>query len=221
MTTYIYIPIMTPEMATIANQWNQSRVTRNKQPYPIITVSDKGFRKSLRRRFGGGELADVDAGDKIYLLSHGLSTATSGGALAIGNKRGGQLQNGFVGGIQVVGGDMKMYRVDELARAIDKEGLTKNFRDLRVFCCNAGRDASHQGNAVQPFAQRLKSALVVRGYHNIIVTGYLGDLVASYSEFFAPGTTFVSGDAVAGIGLGVKIDGEAYVQDAKSHTVQF
>lgn len=222
MTTYIYIPIMTPEMASIANQWNTERMAAKQSAYPILSVNDTGIAKSLRRKFGGGELSGVAATDTIWLLSHGISTPTSGGALAIGNKRGGQLQQGFIGGQTVEGGRYKLYRVDELARALEREGLTKDFVDLRLYCCGAGLDATDRGgNPVQPFAQRLKSSLAGRGYASVVVTGYLGDLVAGYSEFYAPGTLYANADAVAGVGLGIKVAGETYRQDASRHVRQF
>lgn len=221
MAKYIYIPIMTPEMASIANKWNLERVQAGKNAYQILSVDDQGIAKALRRKFGGGELNVVAADDTIWLLSHGISTPTSGGALAVGNERGGQLQQTFIGGQTVVGGHYKFYRVDQLARAIEREGLTKAFVDLRLFCCCAGAPAMHNGNPVQPFAQRLKNSLVARGYAGIVVTGFLGDLVAGYSEFFAPGTTYADQNAVAGCGLGIKVANEVYVQDAKNHMVRF
>jgi hypothetical protein len=221
MAKYIFIPIMTPEMASIATKWNNERVAAGKGAYGILSVTDTGIAKSLRRTFGGGQLSGVAAGDTVWVLAHGISTPTSGGALAIGNKRGGQLQNDFVGGAKVVGGQWKIYRVDELAAVIEKEGLVKTFVDLRLFACEAGLPATHNGNPLQPFAQRLKNALVGRGYANVVVTGFLGDLVAGYSQYYAPGTIIVSSAAVAGSGLGIKVAGQTYRQRAKNHMVQF
>lgn len=221
MTNYIYIPIMTPEMAHVANKWNNSRIARNKAAYQIIATSDSGVAKSLRRKFGTGSLEAVTASDKLCLLSHGLSMPDSGGALSIGNRRGGTLKHGFVGGTYTEGGTLKMYRVDQLARAIEKEGLTKSFVDLRLFCCNAGREATYNGQMIDPFAQRLKNAMVGRGYNAISVTGFTANLVLDYKEFFPAGTTFASTSTTSGVGLGVKLDGEMYTQDARLHMATF
>ncbi len=162
-------------------------------------MNDTGISKALRRKFGGGTLSAVAATDTIWLLSHSISTSTSGGALVIGNKRGGQFRDGGFGPT-VVGGVHKLYRVDQLPRAIEKEGLIKDFLDLRPYCCGAGLDATNNGQAVRPFAQRLKPSLTGRGYTDVVVTGFLGNLVAGYSEFVAPGTLVLGADAVAGVG---------------------
>jgi hypothetical protein len=219
MAKYIYIPIMTPEMASIANKWNNERVAAGKAAYGILSVNDSGIAKSLRRTFGGGELSGVAAGDTVWVLSHGLTAG--GGAVVVGNKRGGQLQNNFAGGPTVVGGQMKSYQADQLAAMLEKEGLVKTFVDLRLFACEAGLPATYQGNPLLPFAQRLKNALVGRGYANVVVTGFLGDLVAGYSQYYAPGTIIVGAAAVAGTGLGIRVAGEAYRQRAKNHMLQF
>ena len=221
MTTYIYIPILTAEMASIANKWNTDRSKVGHAPYPILSVGDTGVSKALRRKFGSGRLDGVAATDTIWLLSHGIATRTSGGALVIGNMRGGRYQQTMSGIPEPVGGENKLYQVGQLARAIEKEGLTKDFVDLRLYCCGAGLDATNGGRAVQPFAQRLKASLTGRGYAAVIVTGFLGDLVAGYSEFYAPGTMSLYRTKPAGLGLGVKVTGETYAQNALNHQRQF
>jgi hypothetical protein len=220
MTTYIYIPIMTPEMATIAKTWNTGRVTHGEAPHPIIAVDDKGMSKSLRRTFGEGKLQNVLATDTVYLLSHGI-TARNGGAAIIGNDRGGRLVQGL--GLSVVDGTAKTYTETQLSRSIKKEGLTTSFVDLRLFCCGAGLPVGlAAGRVVRPYAERLKNVMLGEGFSKIVVTGFLGNLIAGYSEFYAPGTNFLNRDTpVAGIGLGIQVPGETYAQRAESHQRTF
>jgi hypothetical protein len=97
-----------------------------------------------------------------------------------------------------------MYPATQLARHLEKEGLPHNFVDLRLFCCSAGLGATHNGNPVAPYAQRLKAALTARGYNSIMVTGYSGDLCCQYGAYFAPGTIVALGSAKQGTGKGVK-----------------
>lgn len=221
MATYIFVPVMTPEMASIANTWNNDRTKVGKGAYPIIAGDDSGLSKALRRKFGTGKLSTVQAGDKLWVLSHGISATDGDGAVVIGNKRGGVLKSAFIGGLTVEGGTYKLYHVDRLARAIDKEGLTKNFVDLRLYCCNAGLGATYKGRQLQPFAERLKQALVGRGYNQVVVKGFRGSLIAGYSEFYAPNTIVVGQEAVTGIGLGIQVPGETYAQDAYLHVQDF
>ncbi|MBS0339984.1 MAG: hypothetical protein JSS56_05625 [Proteobacteria bacterium] len=221
MTTYIYIPVLTPEMASIAKKWNLTRIAQGKAAYPIIQVGDSGSSKALRREFGGGKLGGVASTDRLYVLSHGVALSSGGGAVMIGNDRGGELK--YVGlSLQVVGGTPKNYLVDELSRAIEREGLTKSFVDLRLYCCCVGVSVQNPGGRpLQPYAQRLKASLVGRGYNNVIVTGYLGDVVAEYSEYFAPGAKEATASTLRGVGLGVKMTGDTYAQRAKDHSVRF
>ena len=223
MASYIYIPIMTGEMAAMAADWNNGRLQLQKAAYPILGADSSGIGKALRRKFGGGYLSNVNAGDKVYVLAHGIKTPTSGGALAIGVKRGGQyVQDGTsLTGYTVQGGAWKTYPAIQLARHLEKEGLPQDFVDLRLFCCSAGLGATHNGNPVAPYAQRLKAALTARGYNSIIVTGYSGDLCCQYGAYFAPGTLVALGSAKQGTGKGVKLPGDTYVSRAKNARVQF
>ena len=223
MASYIYIPIMTGEMAAMATDWNNGRVQLGKAPYQILGADSSGIGKALRRQFGGGYLRNVTAADKVYILAHGIKTPTSGGALVIGVKRGAQYvaDGASLTGYSVQGGAWKYYPAGELAKHLEKEGLPKTFVDLRLFCCSAGLAATHQGNPVAPYAQRLKNALVARGYNAIVVTGYRGDLNCQYNQYCAPGTIVAMGDAIQGRGKGVKLPGDTYCSRAKNGRVQF
>lgn len=220
MATYIYVPVATPEMRHVVKQWNDGRAAQGKSPYIVIYNDTSGLGKAIRRSVGRGVLRDLVAGDKIYVLTHGLSTADSGGALVIGNKRGGELQNKFVGGLQVVGGVHKLYTDANFARHIEEEGLSKSFVDLRLFACCAGLGATHKGNVLAPYAQRLRNSLYNRGYQQIRVTGYLGDL-SPYADYFKPGTNFLDNNSMAGKGPTVRVDGEYAPMNFKDHAVTF
>jgi hypothetical protein len=222
MASYIYIPIMSPEMAALAADWNNGRLQRQKAPYPILGAESSGVGKDLRRKFGGEFLSNVNAGDKVYILAHGIKTRTSGGALWIGVKRGAQyVQSGrSLTGYTVEGGAWKRYPADQLASHLDKEGLRHDFVDLRLFCCSAGLEAN-DGDSVAPYAERLKAALTARGYNSIIVTGYTGDLCCQYGAYFIPHTISADSSTKQGTGKGVRLPGDSYVSRAKNARVQF
>ena len=61
-----------------------------------------------------------------------------------------------------------------LATQLIQKRLPKSFRDLRLLSCNSG---IHSG--VPAFAQRLKEIMHEHGYHNLVVTGYLGEIDVS------------------------------------------
>jgi hypothetical protein len=221
MASYIYIPIMTGEMAAMAVDWNNGRLQLGKAPYQILGADSSGIGKALRRQFGGGYLRNVTAADKVYILAHGIKNQQDSGALTIGVKRGAQYvpDGTSLTGYSVQGGAWKFYPADELARHLEKEGLPKTFVDLRLFCCSAGLKTTDQGNPVAPYAQRLKAALTARGYNAIVVTGYRGDLRCQYGAYFAPGTIVALRSE--GTRKGVKLPGDTYCSRAKNARVQF
>jgi hypothetical protein len=73
-------------------------------------------------------------------------------------------------------GSIKKYTPDELAALLMHEGLTTQIRDVRLYAC-----ASGEAGAIPAFADRLKVAMVSKGYSAVMVTGYLNDVKASYA----------------------------------------
>ena len=75
------------------------------------------------------------------------AASTSGGAVRIGEQAAGAISRERPpGGMQVIGGVQKSYTDASFARHLDKEGLTKAFVDLRLFCCFApGRPCGTRG----------------------------------------------------------------------------
>jgi hypothetical protein len=102
-------------------------------------------------------LRDIKPGDKLYIMLHGPSQA-----------------DGFLGASRKNG--MKRYTPEQLARVLQREGLAKNITDIRLYACGSAIVGQEPA-----MAERLKQALVQRGYQNIAVYGYLGDVGASYA----------------------------------------
>ncbi len=175
----IYLPVPTQEMRNVAATWNQGRLQKNKPPYQVVGARHSGIKKAIRRARGHGALRNIGAGEKIYILSHGLKGV--GGhnqpALRIGNRWGahqvpGQLAETWAGGHQ------KVFRAVELARHLDHEGLTHGILRIHLFCCSAGVPVP--GNT--SYAQAFKQALTARGFNAVTVFAYLGDLSAGYNN---------------------------------------
>ena len=221
MATFIYCPVMTAEMVHYANRWNNDRTAKGKPAYGVIGAADSGNIKALRHLLTGGKLSSVADDDKVYVLAHGIRNAGDG-AVVIGARRGEYVQSGAsLTGYTVQGGTMKMYHPAEFAEHLEKEGLSKGFVDLRLFCCGSGLDAQSQIHGpLDPYAQRLRQAMVQRGYNSVVVTGYLGDLSHEHIHRFAPGTSFADPDQSQGKHKGVLIAG-TYKSRAKNHRVRF
>jgi hypothetical protein len=173
MTTWIHLPVDTPEMRGIAETWNRERVAKGKPAYTITGAADEGLAKGWRRLTGQGALRGVAAADKLYILAHGYSAVNDGPALRIGAARGAEVNNAFLNDYD--GGRNKLHTPQTLARHIEKEGLLKAFVDLRLFACHAGRDINA---TTLSFGAQLKNALVGRGYAAVMVTAYLGAVSA-------------------------------------------
>lgn len=221
MATYIYCPVMTDEMVFYANRWKSDRTSRNKPAYGVIGASDSGKRKALRHLLTSGKLSSVADDDKVYVLAHGIRNVGDG-AVVIGARRGDWVQSGqSLTGYTVQGGAMKMYYPGEFAEHLEKEGLSKGFVDLRLFCCGSGLVAESQKYGdLDPYAQRLRGAMVQRGYNNVAVTGYLGDLSHEHIPRFAPGSYEARDEYGEGTHKGVQIAG-SYKSRAKNHRVRF
>jgi hypothetical protein len=225
MATYIYCPVMTGEMIAVANTWNNGRVARGKAPYQVIGASDSGAGKMLRRAFLGGKLDQVQDNDKLYVLAHGYQSKEAHGALVIGAQRGDYVASGrsLTGyAVQAAPGvGPKLYRAVTFAKHLEDEGLSKGFIDLRLFCCGSGLDGKQNGVNYAPYASRLKAAMVARGYTQIMVAGYLGDLGADHMPRFAPGTSYADPANAIKTGKGVTLPGDTYGSPASQHRVRF
>jgi len=220
MPTYIYCPVLTGEMAAIANSWNDGRVAQGKAPYLVLGAADAGAGKGLRRVFVGGALSSVAAGDKLYILAHGIQTSGDG-ALVIGVTRGDYVEGRSMTGFVVEGGESKQYGPKHLATHLETEGLTKAFVDLRLFCCGSGLAATHNNTTLAPYAARLKVQLTALGYTSVMVTGYLGNLMADRQVRFRPGAHKADGSTEIGKAKGVQLPGNKYPTIASQHRVQF
>lgn len=148
MTTWIYLPVPTQEMKDFASGLGLGA------QYTLSNHFVSGKGKAFSRFFGGC-LGGVAAWDELLLICHG---ATGGSKFT-----GAQRSDG-----------LKKYAPDELARVIQKEGLTKSFINLKLLVCGGGLKPA--GGAVDPFAERTCAALKADGFSKIEVTGYRGDV---------------------------------------------
>ncbi len=173
--TYIYLPLGTPEFREYASDWNQGRRDKNKSEHVVIVNNSSGFIKATRRVFGGGMLKVVGTLDKLYVLLHGGGLT---GSTRIGGKRKRKLDTSITYKHVWKGGTSKSWDATEFADHLAAEGLKKGHRDLRIFACGSGIT---QTNDNESYSQRLAKALFALGYHQIVVTGYLGNLRYSYT----------------------------------------
>lgn len=173
---YIYLPLGTPEFMEFANDWNQGRRDKNKPEHVVISNSSSGFLKVTRRVLGFGMLKVVGTLDKLYVLTHGGGMK---GSARIGGKRKRQLDTTITYKTVWKGGTPKSWDAAEFAAHLEAEGLNKGHRDLRIFACGSGIEQTVDNES---YTQRLAKALFARGYHQIVVTGYLGNLRYSYSH---------------------------------------
>jgi hypothetical protein len=151
MTRYVYLPVPSLDMEAMALKLvSHKNILRNDFQY--------GIAKAVQRILMGC-LRGIAAADELCLIIHGREA----GSRFVGEDRRGA--NGM---------ELKKYSPEELARAIDKEGLIKTFRDLKLVACGGGNCAYGEKQAMPPFAQRLSFALKQRGYDHIQVTGYHG-----------------------------------------------
>jgi len=172
MPDYIYIPVPTPEMLEFARTWQEGQQQKGKARYEILRNYDSGWRKGAVRKLGFGVLRKVTPDDKVYILAHGARL----GATDIGAKRGAVKirENGVD---KWDGGIKKGYTPKALADVLSSEGLTRQFRHLRVFACGSAIVAP---GAEITFAQELAQELRKLGYTDIQVAGYRGNVKTSY-----------------------------------------
>ena len=155
MTTYIYLPIATQEMKNFASKLNLG------SKYTLSNYFLSGNGKAVTRFFGGC-LRSLAAWDELLVICHG----STGGSRFTGVDRNGSL---------------KKYDPKQLVRAIEKEGLTKSFIDLKLLICGSGLSPKKRENGTdivlaEPFAKRVCDELKNSHYSNIRVTGYLGNV---------------------------------------------
>lgn len=208
MAGYIYIPVPTPEMLNFAREWQAGRQLKGKQPYAILRNYERGWRKGAKRKLGFGVLRNVTSADKVYILAHGSSQ----GPKDIGAERDVRLQN--VNGEEKMVGNYKGYTPEQLANVIDSEGLPKDFIDLRVFACGSAKIPPDA--LIFSFAHALALLLRNRGFNQIRVTGYPGNVWTSYTNRQIAGK---AGMYTEKPHKGITIDAEIY--RAKAHKVVY
>jgi hypothetical protein len=162
--TYLYLPVGTPEMMEFASDWNADQRKKGEIEHPIITNASKGFVKACRRMTGGGMLRMIGNTDTIYVITHGKAR----GSREIGADRGAVKK-----GLAWEGGTLKAWTAENFAKHLEKEGLSKDHVDLRMFVCGSGLTPA---GSTKPFAQVLYEAMKKNGYSRIVVTGYLGSV---------------------------------------------
>ena len=200
MSSYIYIPVATPEMYAFAEDWQQGQIAKGKQPYQILSNYEGGILKGIKRKAKLGVLRDVSVSDKIYILAHGHGLGSS----AIGARRGAEKELKF-GINNWKGGVLKKYTPSELAEILKDEGLRFGFQDLRVFACGSANIPPKEGST-SSFAQGLAGALRERGYNGIKVTGYQGMVKTSYAHrTIASMSSQFSADKHKGVVIGSQI----------------
>lgn len=178
MSTF-YLPVATPEMIAMAQKLDTGRQGKGKAGYNIIRCTDTGASKWVRRKLGLGLLAGIANPEKLYVLLHGLVNAQHEPVGRIGVRRG-ATPVAAAGKTKWTGGVMRFYTPDGLADHLEAEELSKQFIDLRLFCCHSGvASANLPGNV--SFARALRDALHANGYNAIVVTGYLGALADGYN----------------------------------------
>lgn len=128
-----------------------------------MEMNDKFLENEVRhQKMKNKECAGIRASDKtplfflkpsdtLYIVAHGNTSLIGGDSV-----RGPTLSPGG------------------LAELLIRRRLPKSFKDLRVLTCLSGVHSK-----TVSFAQRLKEIMYEKGYHNLVVTGYLGEIYVS------------------------------------------
>jgi hypothetical protein len=157
MSAFIFVLIQNQEAKNDIQAWQKGLQRKGKEAYEVLmNLFPSGPGKGFSRHLGFRCLAKLRPSDKLYVYSHFDGTPGA----RIGTDRN--------------DGSTKSYSATELAALLENEGLPKSFLDLRLYACETGLGD-------EPFALRLKNALVERGYRHIGVTGYLGEVRPSYA----------------------------------------
>lgn len=150
MTIYIFLPVPTQEMKDFA-------IKLRLPPQQVLhNYFTSGMGKGIMRFFGGC-LSSLSPADTLNLICHGAT----GGSTKTGADRNGVL---------------KAYTPEQLAEVIMKEGLPKTFINLKLLICGGALDRNPSSRGKPAFAKGCFDALKARGYGNILVTGYCGDV---------------------------------------------
>jgi hypothetical protein len=171
MAGYIFLPVDTQEMREFAENWQEGQRRNGKSPYTLLCNSSS----RLQRATYGGALRMLTRADKLYVLAHGGEM----GSRRIGARRGAQRGGGPVP--SWTGGELKTYTPEQLAALMVNEGLPWNIVDVRLFICGSGLGPTVNGVPYRPFAERFRDEMLMRGYSDIRVTGYLGSVRSSYA----------------------------------------
>ncbi|MGX9966629.1 hypothetical protein ACVFYP_25110 [Roseomonas sp. F4] len=166
--TYLYLPVGSAEMMDFANDWNADLRRTGRPECPVIANTSSGGLKAVRRLFGNGMLKVLGTEDTLFVIAHGA---------ARGSRRIGADRGGVQVGREWEGGVMKSWLAPEFARHLDKEGLRKDFVDLRLFACGSGLVAESTGVS---YAEALWNAMRRSGYARLEMTGYLGSVRTSF-----------------------------------------
>jgi hypothetical protein len=187
MAHYIFNAIPTDETNELCQQLANS--CRNTAVLTVLrNTYASGVGKGLLRSVGMGALKNVTANDHLYVLMHGTGY---GGTSNVGVRRGAE-KTWESGKVKWINGNLKKYSVEELARVLDTEGLTKQFVHLHLTTCGSGFTAAETSTAQpedktipwspDPLAKQLKAAMVARGFNAVTVTGYKGNVVTNVSR---------------------------------------
>jgi hypothetical protein len=158
LATYIFLPIPTQDLLRYAEKWNKGRIDKGKQPYHLLF--HHGINKNVRRALGMGVLQRVASGDKLYVLAHGHANRK-----VICAEEGG-----------------RQFDPGQFAAYLEKEGLRKDFRDLRIFACET---SERPGTGEQSFAEELLTSMRKADYLHVTVSGYSGITDTNYDFLFS------------------------------------
>ena len=135
---------------------------------------ESGWKKGIARRLGHGCLKEITSTDTLYIMAHGY---------------------GFPGFRRIVerrdGDELKSYNAEQLANVLFSEGLRLNFRNLHLLSCGSGlmnksvldsdkvlidSKLISKNMHKNSFARQVCDAMKIKGYSQIQVTGYLGNI---------------------------------------------
>lgn len=198
MTNFIFLPVPIAGIQQQAETWREGVETKGKPPPQILMNHfQAGWLKGTSRFIGLKCLRSVRPNDKLYVMTHGLMpNPDTYIPTHVGDTRSGN--------------DQKRYTPSELAKVLEKEGLTKSIIEVSVFACGSGLPSP-----LGPWARRLRDEMRNLGYSRVAVTGYLGDVRYSYAYRQTPDGGYTD-EQHKGIELG---DGLIY--QASSHKVRF
>lgn len=184
MPTFLYFPVYTPEMQTIAAGWTYSKAAKGDPAPTVIGTKDSALSKGIRRMKDDLKLSAVGATDKLYVITHGVVGSGHTGAHWLGVSVSDSPWS--IGGLRSVltrDKNMKMYLPADMAAHLAAEGLTTSIADLRLYACYTGDNDTVPGTGTtNSYAEKLKAAMQALGYNSVMVTGYFGKAAAGYEK---------------------------------------